>query len=343
MGEVSTIGLDIAKSVFQIHGVDADGTVAIRKRVSRAKILEFFSDLPACLVGIEACPTAHHWSRELQGLGHTVRLMPPSYVKAYLKRSKNDANDAAAICEAVQRPTMRFVPTKTRDQQAALMLHRTRQLLVRQRTMLSNAMRGHLAELGIVSAKGRQGTAELLKIIADAKEARIPPAAHACLDALGRQYNVIAMEIAEIDKRIHAWHRTSEACRRLEQIPGIGPIVATALIAEVGDWKAFSSGRSLAAWIGLVPKQHSTGGKERLGHITKQGNRYLRWLLVTGAMAVIRYAQKHGTKRVWLIRLMGRRPVKVAGVALANKIARIAWAMMVRGERYNEPKLLLAA
>jgi transposase len=343
MGEVSTIGLDVAKSVFQIHGVDADGMVVIRKRVSRAKVLEFFSDLPPCLVGIEACPTAHHWSRELQGLGHTVRLMPPSYVKAYLKRSKNDANDAAAICEAVQRPTMRFVPTKTRDQQAALMLHRTRQLLVRQRTMLSNAMRGHLAELGIVSAKGRHGTAALLEIIADTKDDRVPLVARTCLDALARQYAVIATEIGEIEKRIHAWHRSCEASRRLEEIPGIGPIVATALVAEVGDWNAFSSGRSLAAWIGLVPKQHSTGGKERLGHITKQGNRYLRWLLVTGAMAVIRYAQKHGTKRAWLIRLMGRRPVKVAGVALANKIARIAWAMMVRGERYNEPNLLLAA
>ena len=343
MGEVSTIGLDIAKSVFQIHGVDADGTVVIRKRVSRAKVLEFFSDLPACLVGIEACPTAHHWSRELQGLGHTVRLMPPSYVKAYLKRGKNDANDAAAICEAVQRPTMRFVPTKTRDQQSALMLHRTRQLLVRQRTMLSNAMRGHLAELGIVSAKGRHGTASLLEIITDSNDDRVPSVARVCLDALARQYAVIATEIGEIDKRIHAWHRASEACRRLEQIPGIGPIVATALVAEVGDWKAFSSGRSLAAWIGLVPKQHSTGGKDKLGSITKQGNRYLRWLLVAGAMAVIRYAQKHGTKRAWLIRLMGRRPVKVAGVALANKIARIAWAIMVRGERYNEPKLLLAA
>ena len=342
MGEVSTIGLDIAKSVFQIHGIDADSMVVIRKRVGRAKVLEYFAGLSPCLIGIEACPTAHHWSRELQELGHTVRLMPPSYVKAYLKRSKNDANDAAAICEAVQRPTMRFVPIKTREQQAALMLHRTRQLLVCQRTMLSNAMRGHLAELGIVSAKGRNGTAALLEIITDAKNDSIPPAAGICLNALARQYEVIAMEIGAIDKRIHAWHRSCEASRRLEEIPGIGPIVATALVAEIGDWKAFSSGRNLAAWIGLVPKQHSTGGKERLGHITKQGNRYLRWLLVAGAMAVIRYAQKHGTKRAWLIRLMGRRPVKVAGVALANKIARIAWALMVRGERYNEPKLLLA-
>src|SRR3974390_3234051 len=272
MGEVSTIGLDIGKSVFQVHGVDDAGAVVIRKRVSRARVLEYFGELPPCLIGIEACPSAHHWGRELQLLGHIVRLVPPSYVKAYLKRSKNDANDAAAICEAVTRPSMRFVPIKTKEQQTALMLHRTRQLLVRQRTMLSNAMRGHLAELGIVSAKGRNGTADLLRIIADAKDDSIPPAAHACLDALGRQYNMIATEIGVIDKRIHAWHRASEACRRLEQIPGIGPIVATALVAEVGDWKAFSSGRSLAAWIGLVPKQHSTGGKDKLGSITKQGN-----------------------------------------------------------------------
>ena len=205
MGEVSTIGLDIAKSVFQVHGIDVDGTVVIRKRVSRTKVLEFFSTLPCCVVGIEACPSAHHWSRELRALGHTVRLMPPSYVKAYLKRSKNDANDAAAICEAVTRPSMRFVPTKSEQQQSGLMLHRSRQLLVRQRTMLSNAIRGHLAELGIISAKGRNGTAELFKIIADEKDARIPAAARFSLDVLARQHATIAAEIGAIEKRIHAW------------------------------------------------------------------------------------------------------------------------------------------
>jgi transposase len=342
MGEISTVGVDISKSVFQVHAVDADGVVMIRKRFSRAKVLQFFAALPSCLVGLEACPTAHHWSRRLQALGHTVKLMPPNYVKAYLKRSKNDANDAAAICEAVMRPSMRFVVTKSEQQQSILMLHRGRQLLVRQRTMLSNAIRGHLAELGIVSAKGRNGTAKLLELIANEQDDGIPAAARFSLDILARQYAALTTEIGALEKRIHAWHRSCEESRRLEEIPGVGPIVATALVAEVGDWKAFSSGRSLAAWIGLVPRQYSTGGKERLGRISKQGNRYLRWLLVAGAMAVIRYARQHGTKRLWLAHLMGRRPIKVAAVALANKIARMAWAMMVRGEHFEEPKLLPA-
>jgi transposase len=307
-------------------------------------MLEFFAGLPRYLIGIEACPAAHHWARELQAIGHTVRLMPPSYVKAYLKRSKNDANDAAAICEAVTRPSMRFVAVKTKEQQAALMLHRARQLLVRQRTMLSNAIRGHLSELGIVSAKGRNGTDELLEIIGKDADSRIPLAARSVLKVLASQYVAIGVEIASISKSILAWHRACEPSRRLEEIPGIGPIVATALVAEISDWMAFSSGRGLAAWIGLVPKQHTTGGKDKLGSITKQGNRYLRWLLVNGAMAVIRYAQKHGTKKhPWLGQLMARRPTKVAAVALANKIARIAWAIMVRGDRYREPALMPAA
>src|SRR5262250_2541853 len=276
MGEVSTIGLDIAKSVFQVHGVGDAGVVVMRKRVGRSKVLQLFGGLSPCLVGIEACPSAHYWSRELQALGHTVKLMPPNYVKAYLKRGKNDANDAAAICEAVTRPSMRFVATKSEQQQSGLMLHRSRQLLVCQRTMLSNAIRGHMAELGIISAKGRNGAAELLKIIANEDDDRIPAAARFSLGILARQYAAIREEILAIEKRIHAWHRSSEESRRLEEIPGVGPIVATALVAEVGDWKVFLSGRSFAAWIGLVPRQHSTGGKERLGRISKQGNRHLR-------------------------------------------------------------------
>src|SRR5262245_3387205 len=245
MGEVSTIGLDIAKSVFQVHGVDVDGAVVMRKRISRAKLLEFFASLPACLVGIEACPSAHYWSRRLQALGHTVRLLPPSYVKAYLKRSKNDANDAAAICEAVTRPSMRFVPTKSEEQQSGLMLHRSRQLLVCQRTMLSNAIRGHMAELGIISAKGRNGTAKLLEIIADEQDDRIPAAARFSLAVLARQYATIRSEIVAIEKRIHAWHRSSEESRRLEEIPGVGPIVATALVAEESPWSRSRSARLL--------------------------------------------------------------------------------------------------
>ena len=341
--KISTIGLDIAKNVFQVHGVDDVGEVVVVKQLRRGQVLRFFEKLPPCLVGIEACATSHHWSRELQGLGHEVRLMPATYVKAYVKRNKNDAADAEAICEAVTRPTMRFVATKSREQQSVLMVHKTRQLLVRQRTMLSNAIRGHLAEFGITARVGREGLKKLFVIIDSEDDEQVPTFAQLALVALAAQYRAILAAITSLERRLHAWHRRNETSRRLAEIPGVGPLVATALTASVTDPSVFSSGRSMAAWIGLVPKEVSTGGKRRLGPISKQGNRYLRWLLVTGAMAVIRHGKKTGfKKRPWLARLVENRPIKLAAVALANKIARIAWVIMARGERYKEPALTAA-
>jgi transposase len=269
--------------------------------------------------------------------------MPPAYVKPYIKRQKNDATDAEAICEAVARPTMRFVATKTKDQQAGLMLHRTRHLFIRQRTALINAIRAHLAEFGIVAPVGRNGVEDLLYVIADPNDARVPDVARECLAALGAQLQRVKAHILEFDRMIVVWHRSNETSRRLDAIPGVGPALATALVASVPDPKAFRSARDFAAWIGLVPKQNSSGGKERLGGVTKQGDRYLRGLLTAGALAVIRYAKVHGTKhRPWLSALLARRPTKVAAIALANKIARIAWAMMAKGERYKEPAALAA-
>jgi len=288
MQAVTTIGLDIAKSVFQIHGVDAAGNVIVRRRLKRRYVLPFFQKLPPCLVGIEACASSHHWSRELQALGHTVRLMPPAYVKPYVKRQKNDAADAEAICEAVTRANMRFVATKTPEQQSCLMLHRTRHLFIRQQTSVINAIRAHLAELGIVAPVGRNGVEELLGVVADPSDKRVPEIARACLAALGAQLRVLKAQILEFDRMINAWHRSNETSKRLDEIPGVGPALATALVASVADPKAFRSGRNFSAWIGLVPKQHSSGGKDRLGSISKQGDRYLRSLFTAGALAVIR-------------------------------------------------------
>ena len=343
MQAITTIGLDIAKSVFQVHGVDAAGQVIIRRQLKRRYVLAFFQKLAPCLVGIEACTSSHHWSREIKALGHTVRLMPPAYVKPYVKRQKNDATDAEAICEAVTRVNMRFVPTKTPEQQSCLMLHRTRHLFIRQQTAVINAIRAHLAELGIVAPVGRKGVEELLNVVADAADKRVPDIARACLAALGDQLRKLKEQVLAFDRMITAWHRSNELSRRLDAIPGVGPMLASALVAGVADPKAFRSGRNFSAWIGLVPKQHSSGGKDRLGSISKQGDRYPRSLLVAGALAVIRYAKIHGTKhRPWLTALLARRPTKVAAIALANKIARMAWAMMARGERYREPVALAA-
>ncbi|MDA9489598.1 IS110 family transposase [Bradyrhizobium sp. CCBAU 11361] len=343
MQSISTIGLDIAKSVFQVHGVDTAGQVVIRRQLRRRHVLAFFQKLPPCLVGIEACASSHYWSRELQALGHSVRLMPPAYVRPYVKRQKNDATDAEAICEAVTRPNMRFVPTKTVEQQSCLMLHRARHLFIRQQTAVINSIRAYLAEFGIVAPVRRRGVEQLLEVVADTADRRLPEVGRACLAALGSQLRALKAQILEFDRRIIAWHRSNATSKRLDAIPGVGPALATALVASIADPEAFRSGRDFSAWVGLVPKQNSSGGKDKLGSISKQGDRYLRSLFTAGALAVIRYAKIHGTQhRPWLTALLARRPTKVAAIALANKLARMAWAMMARNEGYKEPAALAA-
>lgn len=334
MKEITTIGLDLAKSVFQIHGVNDLGEVVMRKRLRRGQVLAFFADLPPCLVGMEACATAHYWGRELRALGHEVRLMPPQYVKAYVKRNKNDAADAGAICEAVRRPSMRFVPVKSAAQQSALLMHRGRELLVRQRTMLANALRGHLAEFGLTAAQGLHNVAGLIAVVRDATDERVPDMARQVLQVIAKQIVELDTRIGAIEVQIMAWHKSNPMSQRLASIPGIGTIIATAIAATVAEPGAFHSGREFAAWLGLVPRQNSTGGKARLGGISKRGDSYLRRLLINGSHAVL-LRSKAGKADPWLIALRRRRPRLVAAVAVANKTARIAWAVMSKQETYR--------
>lgn len=332
---VTTIGLDLAKSVFQVHGVDATGKVVVRRKLRRCEVTRFFANLSPCLVGIEACGSAHFWARELKRLGHDVKLMPPQYVRPYVKTNKNDAADAEAICEAVTRPSMRFVPIKAAEQQAVLLMHRARELLIRQRTMLANALRAHMAEFGIVVPKGIQRLPKLATAIDDADEDQLPVLARPVLRMLRDQIQDITARILAIEHEILRWHRDNAASQRLATIPGVGPITASAIVATVADAAQFGSGRQFAAWVGLVPKQHSSGGRERMGGISKRGDGYLRRLLVHGARAVIRWHRRPGARSLpWLSGLLGRRHVNIAMVALANKSARIAWALLRHKEDY---------
>jgi transposase len=334
MSEITTIGLDLAKNVFQVHGIDEVGQVVVRKRLRRGQVLGYFSGLSRCLIGMEACATAHHWARELIALGHEVRLMPPQYVKAYVKRNKNDTADAEAICEAVKRPTMRFVAVKSAEQQSALMMHRARDLVVRQRTMLINALRGHMAEFGFVAAQGLHNVAALIEIIRNSADESIPEVARQVLIVIADQIAEVGVKISALEAQILAWHKSNPVSQRLATIPGIGPIIATAIAATVPDPGVFRSGREFAAWLGLVPRQNSTGGKARLGGISKRGDGYLRRLLVNGAHAVL-LRSKAGKTDSWLVSLRARKHRLVAAVAVANKTARIAWAVMSKGEVYR--------
>ena len=332
-----TVGLDIAKNVFHAYGVDAQGEKVFSRKLRRAQIEAFFAKLEPCLIGIEACATAHHWARILKRLGHQVRLIPPAYVKPYVKTQKNDEADAEAICEAVTRPNMRFAEIKTVEQQSALVLHRTRAMLIRHRTRMGNTIRAHLAEFGITESIGREGLSRLIDMITAGEDERITEVTRRAMMPLVEQYRLLQDQILDLDRQVLAWHRSSDVSKRLATIPGIGPLTASALVASVGDASHFKNGRSFAAFIGLVPRQSSTGGKERLGRISKRGDHYLRWLLVVGGIAVIRYAQRHGTRRPWLLKLLQRRKSKIAAVAMANKMARIAWVLITRGEEYREP------
>jgi len=335
MVEIITIGLDIAKRVFQVHGVDASGSVVVRRQLRRGELLKYLGSLPPCLIGMEACGSAHYWARQMGALGHQVRLLPPAHVKPYVKRGKkNDAADAAAICEAVTRPQMRSVPVKSEANQPVLLLHRSRDLLVRQRTMLICAFRSHPAEFGVIAGQGKGNFA---KLVASLDQQALPAPALVALRLLAAQIDDARAKVDALEDEIVAQHRREAASRRLASIPGIGPIIASAIAASVPDASVFTSGRQFAAWLGLVPRQNSTGGKERLGGITKAGDRYLRRLLVIGATGLIRYKRKTMPGGLaWVTKLLAKKPVRLVTVALANKMARIAWAVLCRDEVYQE-------
>ena len=342
MTKISTIGVDLAKNVFQVHGVDASGTVVLRRQLRRGAVEKFFAQLPPCLVGMEACGSAHHWARVIGRYAHEVKLMAPAYVKPYVKRNKNDGRDAEGICEAVTRPTMRFVPVKSVEQQATLAVHGVRALLVRQRTMAANALRAALSELGIVAAQGREGLQELMARLQVPNEEN-PEMMRGALAMLAEQWQALDARERALEKQITKVARCDREARRLMEVPGVGPIIASTVLAKVPDAKVFRSGRDFAAWIGLTGKDHGTGGKHRPGRISKQGDRVLRALLITGASAHLRQQKRRGVTDPWLRDLLARRPYKVAMVAFAAKTARILWAMLVKGEHYRDRASVSAA
>jgi transposase len=337
MGEVSTIGVDLAKSVFQVHGADASGAVLFRKKLRRHQVLTFFAAQPRCTVAMEACGSAHHWAREIGRLGHGVRLIPPAYVKPFVKRQKNDAADAEAICEAAQRPTMRFVVPKSEQAQAAAVVFRARDLLVKQRTQIINALRGHLTEFGIVVAKGPAHVPQLVRAVEDGAEP-IPELARPILQGLIEMLQALDDRIAGLDRAIAQRAKEDETARRLMTIPGVGPVTATALAALAPPAETFKRGRDFAAWVGLTPLQHSTGGKQKLGATSKMGERTLRRLLILGASGVLRWVARNGAPAgSWIARMVARKPPMLVRVALANKMARVIWALMAKGGIYRAP------